>query len=318
MRKWTICIIIFFSFSAAAQNDSVTYVLQGRLTDFSHSNTTGRKWLIGGGTALAYSGTMIALNETWYKGFPRSSFHTFNDMGEWLQIDKLGHVLSTYQFSRGTTALWKWAGVPHKTSVWLGAGSGLLFMLSTEYMDGLSEEWGWSWPDAGADLLGAAAFAVQELTWQEQRLQIKFSFHSIKYSDPQLDARSKDLYGSGLVQGVLKDYNARTNWYSLNVRSFFPQSKLPKWLNISFGYGAEGMFGGYENVSYDKNGNVVFDRRDIKRFRQWYFAPDVDFTKIKTNSRLVRSLFFALNSFKFPAPSVEYSNGSFKLHAIGF
>jgi hypothetical protein len=81
---------------------------------------------------------------------------------------------------------------------------------------------------------------------------------------------------------------------------------------------AYGMFGANENVGYDGEGNVTFDRQDVKRYRQWYLAPDVDFTKIKTNSKAVRFLLTVLSAFKFPTPSLEFSNGKFKVVAMHF
>ena len=68
----------------------------------------------------------------------------------------------------------------------------------------------------------------------------------------------------------------------------------------------------------DKNGNVIFDRSDIKRYRQWYLSPDVDFTKIRTNKKGLKVLFFVLSAVKFPAPTLEFSNGNFKGHWIVF
>ena len=41
--------------------------------------------------------TLIGLNQLWYKDYPQSNFHTLNDNGEWLQMDKLGHVFTSYQ-----------------------------------------------------------------------------------------------------------------------------------------------------------------------------------------------------------------------------
>jgi hypothetical protein len=89
----------------------------------------------------------------------------------------------------------------------------------------------------------------------------------------------------------LKDYNGQTYWLSLNVQSFSNSSAHPNWLNVAVGYGTKGVYGGFENVAYDKRGNVTFNRPDIKRQRQWYISPDVDFTKIKTGKRFVKTLF---------------------------
>lgn len=97
-----------------------------------------------------------------------------------------------------------------------------------------------------------------------------------------------------------------------------PKSNLPPWLNVAVGYGAEGMFGGEENIGRDKNGNVTFYRPDIKRYRQWYFAPDVDFSRIKTNNKVLRFTFGILNVFKFPAPSLEFSDKKMRWKWIHF
>jgi hypothetical protein len=90
-------------------------------------------------------------------------------------------------------------------------------------------------------------------------------------------------------------------------------------VNVALGYGAEGMFGARSNIGKDEHGNINFSRLDIPRHRQYYISPDIDFTKIKTRSRLVRLALVALNSFKFPAPSLEYdSKGRIKFHFLHF
>jgi hypothetical protein len=76
--------------------------------------------------------------------------------------------------------------------------------------------------------------------------------------------------------------------------------------------------GGYENIAYDKDGNITFDRRDIPRYRQWYVAPDVDLTKIKSKNKFVRSTLAVFNCLKFPAPAVEFSKKGVKFKAIAF
>jgi hypothetical protein len=126
------------------------------------------------------------------------------------------------------------------------------------------------------------------------------------------------LYNKCYYARLLKDYNAQTYWLSFNLKSFLPARNIPKWLNVSIGYGAEGMFGGYENLSYDKDGNVDFDRRDIKRYRQLYLSPDIDLTKINTKSKALKTVFEVFNVLKFPAPALELSNGSLKVKAIAF
>lgn len=277
-----------------------------------------REWLVGTASVLGYGGSFIFLNEAWYSGYPRSSFHTFNDAGEWLQMDKVGHAWTAYHTSRVNTALWKWAGVPDNKAVLLGGGTGLLYMLSIEYLDGRSAEWGWSWPDAAADIFGSTLFATQQLAWKQQKISIKFSSLRKNYQPASLEQRANDLFGKTLPERFLKDYNAQSYWLSMNVQSLLKANHFPSWLNIAVGYGAEGMFGGYGNIAFDKNGTVLFDRRDIKRYRQWYLAPDIDLTKIKTKSRFLKTAFSVLNILKIPTPALELSNGKLKGHWLAF
>lgn len=322
VRKNLICIFLVWAISAAGQDSTSKDFYTGgiyikKIKKISPAQQTARKWIVGAGTASIYATSFIYLNEAWYKGYPRSSFHSFNDFGEWKQVDKIGHAWSAYTTGRTTAALWQWAGVTKEKSLLLGPGTSLIYMLSIEYLDGRSAEWGWSWGDVGADLFGSGLFVGQELLWNKQRIQLKFSSHRKQY-DAALQSRVNDLFGKSLPERVLKDYNAQTYWLSFNLNDFSKTKKLPAWLNISFGYGANGMFGGEDNIAEDKNGNIIFDRNDIRRYRQWYLAPDIDLTKIKTNSKVLRTVFFALNSFKFPAPALEFSNGKIRGHLLKF
>jgi hypothetical protein len=323
VKKVIYYIFLFVSTAAYAQKplnkvDSVQLSnLRSPGRSLSIHQEKKRQWLIGGATVAGYGGSFIFLNEAWYKGYPRSGFHTFDDIGEWKQIDKTGHAWTAYNTSRVTTSLWEWAGVDHNTSVLLASSTSLLYMLSIEYLDGRSAEWGWSWPDAGADLIGTSLYAAQEWIWKEQKVNLKFSSHYKQYSPASLHQRADDLFGKSLPERLLKDYNAQTYWLSFNLRAL-GADKWPNWLNVAIGYGAEGMFGGYENIAYDKAGAVIFDRRDIKRYRQWYLSPDIDLTRIKTKSKFLRSAFSVLNILKIPAPAVEVANGKVKLHGLMF
>ena len=276
-----------------------------------------RALIVGGSFALTYTTSLLALNQTWYKNYPKSSFHTYNDSGEWLQMDKVGHGWSAYNLSGLSTAAWRWAGFSENKSVLIGSITGFSYLTIIEILDAHSEKWGWSWGDMTANVAGSSLFALQQLAWKEQRIQFKFSAHRKKYS-PELEIRSDELFGESLAERILKDYNGQALWFSVNINSFTHQKNLPPWLNISIGYGADGMFGGYENIGYDKNWNVSFNRTDIKRYRQWYLSPDVDFTKIKTKSKLIRTILAGLNTIKIPAPALELSNGKLKGHWFYF
>ncbi len=263
-------------------------------------------------------GSMFVLNNVWYSNYKRSSFHSFNDSKEWLQIDKIGHSWSAYQLGRCSFESWKGTGLSRKKQIWYGGAAGAAYLTTIEVLDGLSEEWGWSWSDVAANIFGSGLFIGQQLGWNEQRIGLKFSFHAKSYDNALLNNRRNALFGKTWTQQILKEYNGQTFWLSANVKSFLPNTKLPKWLNIAIGYGAEGLFGANDNLVKDANGNITFDARNIPRKRQWYFAPDVDFSKIKTKSKVLKTLFFIMNGIKIPAPTLEIGNGKLRLRPIYF
>lgn len=278
-----------------------------------------RQWLVGGLNVAGYGGSLVVLNAAWYSKETRAPIHSYDDSREWLQMDKIGHGWTAYNTGRASAALWQWTGLPHKKAVWIGGLSGAAYLTAIEFLDSRSAKWGWSWADMGANVLGSATFMSQELLWGEQRIQYKFSFHKKKYPAGMLEDRADDLYGSAWYERMLKDYNAQTYWLSANVRSFFPDSKWPAWLNISVGYGADGMFGGYSNRWTDETTGIAYDRSDIPRKRQFFIAPDIDLTRIRTRSKFLRTTFSVLNSFKFPAPALMLDNkGRFKAYAVYF
>lgn len=265
-----------------------------------------------------YSAAMIGLNEAWYKDYPRSKFHVFNDGAEWLQMDKIGHAYSAYAESRASMEFWRWTGISRKKRILLGGFSGAFYQTAIETLDGFSSEWGWSWGDFAANFTGSGMLVAQEFAWDEQRIQFKWSFHKKTYKDPQLNSRSREVFGKGKPERYLKDYNGQTYWLSTNIRSFFPKSRVPRWLQLSVGTGAEGLFGARKNYATDKNGSVTFSRPDIQRYRQWYLAPDIDLTKIKTRKKGIKMALNILSIVKFPTPSLEYSKTGLRFNWLHF
>lgn len=275
--------------------------------------------LVGIANIAAYSGTMVALHKSWYSQYPQTTFHSFNDLKEWKQMDKVGHAYSAYIASYSTMEMWRWAGLNRRQSAWVGSISGVTFQTMVEVLDGFSEGWGWSWGDFGANIFGSGLLLGQELAWQEQRVRYKFSFHRKQYRQPDLRSRADDLFGKSLPERMLKDYNGQTYWLSANLHAFMPKSKVPEWFSIAVGYGAGGLFGGDSNLVRDKYNNIIFDRTDIKRYRQFYISPDIDFSKIRTRNKALKITFGILNAFKFPAPTLQYnSTGKLEFRFIYF
>ena len=175
-------------------------------------------------------------------------------------------------------------------------------------MDGFSAEWGASMGDVVANASGTALFVSQELLWKEQRIIPKFSFHRTEYANFR-----PDLLGSSLPEQILKDYNGQTYWLSANLYSFSKGSKIPKWLNLAFGYGADGMIG-----EKTENSSLISTPKP-ENFRQFYLSLDVDLTKIDSKSHFLKTLFSVFNTIKIPAPTLQYSTDSgFKFYAFYF
>ena len=284
-------------------------IAQNKTPFFQRSDTLNKKRRTSVYITEAALGTatLIALNEVWYAQYERSDFKFLNDNSQWMQMDKFGHMFSSYYIGKmGMDAL-AWSGETKKNQLIYGATLGFVFLTTIEVLDGFSEEWGFSTGDVMANALGTGLLIGQELLWDEQRLQMKFSFMTSEYA-----ANDPDKLGSTPLQQVLKDYNGQTYWLSVNLWSFFKESNIPRWLNVSVGYGANGLPEG----SFDYS---TIPREPIESYRQFFASVDVDLTKIRTNSDFLKTVFNIFNFVKIPAPSIEYrSNGDFKFHFLYF
>ncbi len=245
------------------------------------------------------AGSLVGLNELWYKDYPRSSFHSFNDNAEWLQMDKAGHVVTSYTLGKLGIDLLKWSGVERKKAVLYGGLLGTIYQGGVEVLDGFSAGWGFSWGDFAANTTGGLLATGQEMLWKEQRIVLKFSYHPTMFP-----AYRPELLGSGKVEKIFKDYNGQTYWMSLNIFSFLKEdTKFPRWLNFALGYGAEGMTGGEFNPPYiNAGGNqVLFERRP-----KIVLALDADLSKIKTKCAFLRSFLNTFGFIKVPAPAMQF------------
>jgi hypothetical protein len=258
------------------------------------------------GLAFGYSGLYVAsmswLYTQWYTDYPLIDFHTFNDYQEWEQMDKFAHAWNAYNIAKPVSQTFSWAGYNSRKAACYGSGISLLFQTTVEVFDGFSEEWGFSTRDMLANVVGTSAFLVQQLGWEEQRIVLKYSFHTTNYAQYR-----PDVLGSNFPERLLKDYNGLTHWVSINPASFLRNTSvnLPVWMSLAIGFGAEGMTGGTSNpTSVDGTPLPTFDR-----YRQYYLGIDFDLARIKTKSRFLNDLFKLINIVHLPAPALELSPG---------
>ncbi|MBI5914965.1 MAG: DUF2279 domain-containing protein [Bacteroidetes bacterium] len=291
-----------------------------------------RFWATAGTGTAVYGGLSVALWNAWYKDYPLTGFHTFNDWGEWNDMDKAGHLFSAWTGCHYAFRGARWTGMGRRSAMWTAAGVGMGIMATMEVMDGFSEQYGFSWGDIGFNTLGVALFVSQEVLWQEQRIQMKIScvrpgypeepLYSVDGSrSTTLDKRAAGLYGTNFFNLLIKDYNAITEWCSVNVHSFLKNresSKFPAWLNVAVGYGAGNIYGGFENKWTAADGTVFEPDPDrYPRYRQFYLSPDVDWSKIPTRHKWLKFTLGLFNFLKFPAPAFEMNTlGKAKFHYL--
>lgn len=255
--------------------------------------------------SILAGGTLLALNELWYKDFPQSNFHFINDNKDWKQMDKMGHIMTSYYLGKVGMNVLDWAGVSKKKQLIYGATYGFAFLTAVEVLDGFSKQWGASLGDILANAAGTGLLVGQELLWNEQRIIMKYSFNQTRFAELR-----PNTLGENYLQQALKDYNGQTYWLSANIWSFAKESNFPKWLNVAFGYGAEGML-----YSRTRSTNSLLQ----DPFRQFYVSLDVDLTKIKTKSKILKSLFSVVNFIKIPSPTLEINTkGKIKFHYLYF
>lgn len=241
----------------------------------------------------------IGLQYLWYKKFPRSRFHFFNDNNEWLNMDKVGHATSAYNIAAFQYNMMRWSGINKNTSLWIGMGTALAYMSMIEISDGFSTQWGFSPGDMIANISGITIFGLQQSVWHQQRILMQYSYHNsifAKYNPGEL--------GTNLPERMLKDYNGQSYWLSFNLSSFMGKNSFPKWINADIGYGAYGMTGAVKNPS-------IVDGKAVPSFtrqRKLFFGITGAFTANKSTTYPSW-----LNIFKVPSPVVEWNLKSNKI-----
>jgi len=249
-----------------------------------------------------YSLGLVAMNELWYKNYPKSNFHFINDNSSWLQMDKMGHIATSYYSGVNGIKLYRWAGIDDKKAIWIGGLRGTFYNSIIEILDGFSENWGASMGDFASNSFGSFIAISQELYWKEQRILIKYS-----YSRSDLSYENSELFGDNFFQRTFKDYNGQTYWISMNINSMFrvDNSQFPDWLNLALGHSAKGM---------TSPNNTTNDGR----YRQFFLSFDIDLMRIKSKNKILNVLSNVFGYIKIPFPTIEYTNNQFTLHPIYF
>lgn len=290
--------IVFSTFCVVAQespwNENSIMFSKKRFT-LASSGITG-VWV--GGT--------FALSKIWYDEFQKTTFHTFNDCSDWLQMDKVGHIYTASHLSEANYRLLKWTGLSEKKSVWLGTAVGLGFQTTLEFLDGRNADWGFSWCDMAANGLGSGFFLSQQLLWQEQHILLKFSAHLTEYANVR-----PHVLGSSVPERLLKDYNGQSYWLSFSPKSMLKNWPLPAWICFSAGYSVDEKLIGSEEF-------YVTPDRAYQARRQFLLSLDIDVRKLPIQKRWIKTLLRPLHYIKIPFPTLIMSRNGISGEAIYF
>jgi len=289
--RYLIFVFLFFSFTLQAQI---------KLNELPQNFSQRKKNLLIVESS-SYSLALVGLNQLWYKGYKKSSFHFINDNNSWLQMDKFGHLTTSYFVGVLGIKTYQWAGFSRKQSIWIGGLTGTFFQSAVEILDGFSEKWGASSGDLVANSLGSLLAISQQLYWDEQKVLLKYSFNpsEISNTNPQ-------LFGNDLIQKSLKDYNGQTYWLCFNFEDVFNSSSyfLPKWLNLAFGYGADNMYSDAYSLSHELG------------YRQFFLSLDIKTDELNISNKFVKNLVNLFGFIKLPMPTIEYSQGKLIFHNL--
>lgn len=274
------------------------------------ADTLNRKRLVlvSAAQGALYASSLAGLYGLWYSQYDSEAFHLFNDWDGWLQMDKAGHAATAYQSGLQLYRMNRWTGLGRQRSLQRAWMMSYSYQLAVEVMDGFSSGWGFSPGDLAANTVGTATLLTQEWLWQEQRVYWKFSFLPSGLGDRpgEEGRRARDLFGTGLHEQWLKDYNGQTYWLSMNIWSLCGKpASFPRWVNLAVGYSADNLLGAESNSWYDPSGTPVHSTLQLKR--QWLLSLDIDLyrARLPFPLTLLRPVFGIV---KLPFPALEWNS----------
>jgi hypothetical protein len=303
-RKIQFCVLaVLFCSNLSAHSDSLSFWEPAK--EFSKNRAIG----IGTLQSVGAVGTLSFLSYVWYSDYNTSSFRLFNDFNDWRGMDKLGHYFSAFYMADFMHQSLRWAGVKKNKSLLISSISSFAYLTSIEILDGYSEGWGFSIPDAVMNTAGLLGFALQNYVDPKKNVQLKFAFvpSDLRQYRPSL------LGENNFVAGI-KDYNGQTYWLSFNLAHFTKIKKMPTFINLAFGYGAGGLLGGNNNPEFNEQGLAL---PNIERYSRFFLSGDIQWRNIKTKNHYMRLFLNLLSCYKLPFPALEYnSKNQFKFNWI--
>ena len=227
--------------------------------------------------------TYLLNNSAFWTFSEVAPFHFSDDAPYSMHIDKLAHL---YFSAIGSTAIrqgYIMAGVPEKTSTWLGAGLTFGIGLLVEAEDarhGNDPQYGFSLGDAGADLIGAALPLLQ------------YYFPAFARIQPKMFLWSSDAYKAGAYKSIADDYESQYFWLSFDVHDL---THTPNWLNPAIGFSCENLL----QVRW-----LPF-RANTTPYTDIYIGPDINLKGIPIEGSFWKTFSEVMSYVRIPLPSLQ-------------
>ena len=270
---------------------------------------TSQKKLLYQGLLLSaiYGSGMAAVSLIWYSREAQTRWHWFNDLPEWMQLDKFGHFYTTFQIARLALYFLKTSALTEKQRSAASALTAFLLVSAVEFLDGFAVSYGASATDLAANAAGALFLLIQQLGFGKVLLVPKFSFHQSPFA-----AQRPAVLGHNLGEELLKDYNGQTYWLNIPFNSLLPQPLrlFPAWLNLALGYGIDSVLYGRTQQN---------QAQGLQPFRQFYLSLNINlralpFFRNRPQNKLLRITSFWFEGIQLPFPALELNPQGLKWH----
>lgn len=232
-----------------------------------------RLGLVLGATAGVITVAHLQQYNSWWKG-ELSSFHFKDDLNQVLNADKFGHAYFSFIFSDLFGRSLHWAGVERNTAFIWGGVCALLFQTYVEIEDGFRPNLGFSVSDEFSNFIGAfIPYAREKFKW-------------MKLVNFKISMFPSEKFKSGAHRFIIDDYESLYFWLSFDVSGILKLCFIDLF-DISIGYGVK-------KIDWNRGGK-----------REIFLAIDYDLTKLPVNIWLFKQIFYLLNYYHFPAPTLR-------------
>lgn len=273
MKKLSIILLIYYFLL----NPVHPQVMPG---DSTKKNPNPTKLLLIGGISIGlFTYGYVIQDNIWWKG-SESSFH-FNWRNDWtasLGSDKFGHFYLAYLGTNLYQQAFSWAEIDEHKSLLYAMLVMFGYQTFTEIRDGFSKDYGFSWGDLSANVLGITFPYLQSKIELLNAFNFKISYYP------------SSRFKKGSNKYLIDDYESTYNWLSIDLNRLLPETfskSFPDFINLAIGHSVKKL--DYPNKSY----------------HELFIGLDWDIKALPGNGWFWNLLKKNLNFYHLPAPAIK-------------